>query len=171
MQHISIIERITMNNRLMLIGLICFTFIAIFVTGSVLAQQAAPDQIQAALVDLSAQVSGEVNLDDLASYTYAEQQFSDASLGCPAPDQTYAQVITPGYQFTLVYEGISYDYRVSEDQSSIVLCSTTPVDGDAQPAPRTIEMNQPAVAIAPLGARRVHRWISSPMDSHAALAF
>lgn len=139
-----------MRYRSMLVSLL-FVLLGL---PTALAQQDAPPQIDAALLDLSAQVGIDVALDDLTSYTFEAQQFNDTSLGCPAPDQTYAQVITPGYQFTLVYDGISYDYRVSEDQTIVVLCSTqdAPVDGQptAVPAPRVIQMTDPALAIAPL---------------------
>lgn len=53
----------------------------------------------------------------------AEQtDWPNSSLGCPFPGYNYADVITPGYQITLVALGISYIYHT--DSSSIfVLCS------------------------------------------------
>lgn len=49
------------------------------------------------------------------------QDFSDTSLGCPKPDQMYAQVITPGYQVILEVQGTQYDYRLT-DQDNVILC-------------------------------------------------
>lgn len=44
----------------------------------------------------------------------------DTSLGCPQPGMMYAQVITPGYQFILEYEGKQYDYHAG--RGHLVLC-------------------------------------------------
>lgn len=46
--------------------------------------------------------------------------WSDTSLGCPEPGKMYAQVITPGYQFILAYEGKQYDYHAG--RGHLVLC-------------------------------------------------
>lgn len=44
----------------------------------------------------------------------------DTSLGCPQPGMMYAQVITPGYQFVLEYEGKQYDYHAG--RGHLILC-------------------------------------------------
>ncbi|MGQ9516972.1 MAG: hypothetical protein ACUVT1_06880 [Anaerolineae bacterium] len=44
----------------------------------------------------------------------------DTSLGCPQPGMMYAQVITPGYQFILEYEGKQYDYHAG--RGHLILC-------------------------------------------------
>ncbi|HRN70958.1 MAG TPA: hypothetical protein PLS49_07305 [Candidatus Woesebacteria bacterium] len=49
------------------------------------------------------------------------QDFNDASLGCPKPEEMYAQVITPGYQVLLEVQGTEYDYRLT-DQDNVILC-------------------------------------------------
>jgi hypothetical protein len=52
----------------------------------------------------------------------AEQvEWSDGSLGCPAPDMMYTQAIVPGYHVVLDVGGQTYDYRLSE-RGYIVLC-------------------------------------------------
>lgn len=52
----------------------------------------------------------------------AEQvEWSDGSLGCPAPDMMYTQAIVPGYHVVLDVGGQTYDYRLSE-RGLIVLC-------------------------------------------------
>jgi hypothetical protein len=50
-----------------------------------------------------------------------EQQWSDASLGCPQEGYMYAQVITPGYLITLEAQGQTYAYH-TDQQANIVLC-------------------------------------------------
>ncbi len=44
----------------------------------------------------------------------------DTSLGCPQPGMMYAQVITPGYQFVLEYEGKQYNYHAG--RGHLILC-------------------------------------------------
>lgn len=39
----------------------------------------------------------------------------DASLGCPEPGMMYAQVLTPGYRFTLQSGGKLYRYHTGRD--------------------------------------------------------
>ena len=52
----------------------------------------------------------------------AEQvEWSDGSLGCPAPDMMYTQAIVNGYHVVLDVAGQTYDYRLS-DRSLIILC-------------------------------------------------
>jgi hypothetical protein len=48
-------------------------------------------------------------------------QWSDGSLGCPAPDVMYTQAIVDGYQVILDVGGTTYDYRLS-DTGYFVLC-------------------------------------------------
>lgn len=93
--------------------------------------QDTPAEIQFALDALSQQVGTTVELDDLDRWVWEGTNFNDTSLGCPQPGQTYAQVLTPGYIFTLTYQGITYDYRVSEDGTIVLLCES----GQALPTP------------------------------------
>lgn len=51
------------------------------------------------------------------------KEFGDASLGCPKEGELYAQIVTPGYQILLQSNDTDYDYRVSKDGSSVVMCS------------------------------------------------
>lgn len=52
----------------------------------------------------------------------AEQvEWSDGSLGCPAPDMMYTQAIVPGYHVVLDVGGQTYDYRLSA-RGLMVLC-------------------------------------------------
>lgn len=51
-----------------------------------------------------------------------QQEFSDASLGCPQPDQMYAQVVTAGYKVILEAQGQTYDYRL-DNTETVVQCT------------------------------------------------
>lgn len=50
-----------------------------------------------------------------------EVAWGDASLGCPQPGETYAQVITPGYRIILSHQGKEYVYH-SDQQGRVILC-------------------------------------------------
>ncbi len=45
----------------------------------------------------------------------------DSSLGCPQPGLEYAQVLTPGYQILLSYQGVESEYH-SDGNSTVVEC-------------------------------------------------
>lgn len=144
-----------MRYQSIFVVLVC-TIVGLTLTlGVVSAQQDIPEQIQAPLNDISARTGTQVTLDDVTSYTFEGRNFENTSLGCPAEGQNYAEVITPGYQFTITYQGQTYDYRVTDDQSTTILCAIEPASENEQPAPlpepRYIQMDQPAVTIAPLG--------------------
>jgi hypothetical protein len=49
------------------------------------------------------------------------QEWSDAALGCPQPDQSYAQVITPGYLVTVRVQGAEVQYH-TDTQGTVVRC-------------------------------------------------
>jgi hypothetical protein len=59
-----------------------------------------------------------------------EIDWPDASLGCPAPDMAYAQVITPGMQVILESGGQTYAYH-GRSPDDLFLCGA---DGPALPA-------------------------------------
>jgi WD40 repeat protein len=58
----------------------------------------------------------------------------------------YSQVVTPGYQFLFTYGGTIYDYRVSADQTIVILCSTT-TEGGPTLTPTAVDPNQIDFAI------------------------
>lgn len=119
-----------MKNRLIVLAAVCGLLALV---PFALAQEATPTapfdetgvpvQFEAILADLSAQVATTVTREGLGAFTWAEEEYSDASLGCPQEGQGYAQVITRGYRFTLDYNGVTYDYRISQTDNSLVLCS------------------------------------------------
>ena len=53
-----------------------------------------------------------------------QTEWRDSSLGCPKPDVSYMQVITPGYQVVLFANDLTYTYHT--DQSSTVVRCITP---------------------------------------------
>lgn len=56
------------------------------------------------------------------------KEWSDSSLGCPAPGMNYLMVITPGYQVILEASGQTYTYH-TDRSGNYVLCGA-----DGQPA-------------------------------------
>lgn len=53
-----------------------------------------------------------------------EVEWSDSSLGCPQPEMSYLQVITPGYRILLEANGIQYEYH-SNRGAYVVYCENT----------------------------------------------
>jgi hypothetical protein len=100
-----------------------------------------PAEIEVAFAALEAQTGATITFETVAAFEWAAWEFADASLGCPRPGQTYAQVITPGYQFLLNYADMTYDYRVpqgAETVNSAVLCDSypaQPLEPDEMPTP------------------------------------
>src|SRR5688500_2139555 len=104
-----------MLKRIIMLIVLCFRV-------SMLAAQGGPEPINAAVADLSARVGRTISLGNLDQWNWEQRLFADTSLDCPAAGQTYAQVQTAGYIFTMVYQGITYKYHVSSDQAIVVLC-------------------------------------------------
>jgi hypothetical protein len=91
-----------------------------------------PTQIESALADLSEQVGRTVPLRALDSYTWERVTYNSAALGCEQEDGFYAQVLVDGYTFTLDYDGLRYDYRVSENGDLVINCGEPqPIEADA----------------------------------------
>ncbi len=53
----------------------------------------------------------------------AEQQWSNSSLGCPAADRMYSQVITPGFLLTYTDGAKSYEVHSDTTGERAVLCA------------------------------------------------
>lgn len=62
-----------------------------------------------------------IDISEVTLVDIVTEEWSDSSLGCPAPDSVYLTVITPGYQITLEAEGESYVYHTDQVQN-VVLC-------------------------------------------------
>jgi hypothetical protein len=87
--------------------------------------QNAPDAINAAYADLSQRVGVTLNTTN-TNWRWEQAVYDDSSLGCPAAvaEPVVGQVVA--YRFTLTYNSITYDYRVSADQTIVVLCEEFP---------------------------------------------
>lgn len=82
------------------------------------------EAITAIMNDLKSRLNTEVAEKDIQVVSFSEMQFSDSSLGCPAPDAMYTQVITPGYRSAILYGGKTYDYRINARGFRVVLCDS-----------------------------------------------
>ena len=68
-----------------------------------------------------------VGLDSLNVVSATAMAWSDTSLGCPQPDQGYAQVITPGYLVLIRdNEGTEHTVHTDQDGSSVLVCDKQP---------------------------------------------
>jgi hypothetical protein len=47
--------------------------------------------------------------------------YNDGSLGCPQPEEMYMMALVDGYRVVLYYDGIEFDYRLSET-GAMVMC-------------------------------------------------
>lgn len=116
---------------------------ALLVSQTALAQTS-PSQLEIALQALSESVGQTVTEVDLDGWQWSQTNYPDTSLGCPQPDQAYSQVVTSGYQFLLVYQGQTYDYRVSADGNIVILCTSTDVGTPVAPPTFTPAPVEPA---------------------------
>lgn len=69
--------------------------------------------------DLAQRLAADISDLDIVSVESVE--WSDSSLGCPAPDLVYLSVITPGYKIILEATDEMYAYH-SDSQGNFVLC-------------------------------------------------
>ena len=113
-----------MHKRLLII-LILLVFSLLFVMGVV--AQGAPQQINLALADLNTRLGTAYTLNDF-NWSWEQVRFADSSLDCQMEGQTYTAGEIVGYRFIFEVQGDSYDYRVSADESILVLCSVTSLD-------------------------------------------
>jgi hypothetical protein len=92
--------------------------------------------------DLAQKLS--VAQDEISVMEVKAVEWPDASLGCPAPEQVYDQVITPGYEIVMQADNGSYTYHTGGD--NYVQC---PDEGpevlspDDRDAPATEEADSP----------------------------
>jgi hypothetical protein len=91
-----------------------------------------------------------ISAGDLALQSAEAQDWPDSSLGCPAPDQIYPQVITPGFLlvFSHAAQAESYTVHTGTTDQQVVLCmNRQPIElnGDSSAAPRS-PTTQPASA-------------------------
>lgn len=101
--------------------------------------QAAPTQINAALLDLSERLGTSIGIDNLAQWRWQQTTFADSALGCPTLAGSGGAAL--GYSFLLTYGGSVYDYRVSADSAHVVLCSQTDPLAESEFAPQAAYSN------------------------------
>ncbi len=87
-----------------------------------------PDSFNLALADVGKRLNLNLTLDDFNNRTsrwaWRWREYLNSQLECPAKGVKVDQIITPGWQFTFVYKGKTFDYRAKEtDSSSLFLCS------------------------------------------------
>lgn len=85
--------------------------------------QGAPAQIDIALNDLSNRVGQTLVVTNLTGWSWDQETYPSSALGCAGTQGTPGDY--PAYQFTMTYGGTTYDYRVSADNTIVVLCSQT----------------------------------------------
>ncbi|HWQ13925.1 MAG TPA: hypothetical protein VNL77_14090 [Roseiflexaceae bacterium] len=61
----------------------------------------------------------EIDVQEITVIRAEPVEWNDSSLGCPQPDASYLQVITPGYQIELSAQGQPYTYHT--DTSGVVI--------------------------------------------------
>jgi hypothetical protein len=87
--------------------------------------QAEPQPVLKALADLNRRLGVQLTLSDF-NWRWSQDVYPDSSLGCLLPGQTVVTGQVTGYQVTLFYEDIIWDYRVSADLGTVILCSPQP---------------------------------------------
>jgi hypothetical protein len=107
-----------------------------------------PPPVQQAVNHLQTQLGVQLT-DENVNWRYEQRTFPDSAFGCPQPDQSYSQSLTPGYQVLLIYQGVIWDYRVSLDGLIVFACNPPPT-----PLPPTLRPTNtmPPVPTIPFGA-------------------
>ena len=122
-----------MNHRIRII----ITTIFILILTTITHAQGAPAQIDIALNDLSNRVGQPLGINNLSNWRWSQETYPNTALGCEGVQGSGSDIAA--YQFTLTYGGITYDYRVSADNSVVVLCNQldpnqpTPVSDSDEP--------------------------------------
>jgi hypothetical protein len=104
--------------------------------------------------------------EDLANYLHIDVSqirvvesrsvdWPDASLGCPQPGMTYAQVITPGYWIVLEASGKQYPYH-TDMGGQVILCVRGSSDSSSETPPL------PLIPINPTEIKDGQPWV--PVD-------
>ncbi len=83
--------------------------------------QGAPAQMDAAILDLGARLGYSLGIGGLSNWRWEQTTFADDALGCPAVAARGSAAIV-GYKFQLTHDGVTYDYRVSNDSALLVYC-------------------------------------------------
>src|SRR5476651_1182008 len=121
------------KRPLLVLNVLLSLLAAVLVSPIIALAQAEPTPIiDAAYKDLSAKLGVAVTRQGDSSYTFEQDVFPDASLGCPKPGIAYPQIVTKGYKILITYprnSGNVYDYRASMDGTNLFQCSAPAVIG------------------------------------------
>ncbi len=87
-----------------------------------------PAVINDALADLNRRLELNLTFDDFnaprSRWAWRYREFTNSQLNCPSAGQAVDRIVTPGWQFTFVYQGRTFDYRVPlNNPSGLFLCS------------------------------------------------
>ena len=121
------------NGRLRLASLLAAAAITLLMLASTglttLQAQGAPDQIDSAFADLNQRLGTSYDT-GTAGWRWSQQFFDDTALGCATATGTPVSGRISAYTFLITANGIEYDYRVSADETIVILCSETAVAED-----------------------------------------
>ena len=96
------------------------------------ADSAREQLIDRAIADLVQATSAAA--DEITVVSTEEVEWSDTSLGCPQPNEMYAQMITPGYLIVLESGGTTYDFHSGTDpEGPLVQCTEDGTPAGAAP--------------------------------------
>ena len=82
--------------------------------------------VETAIAELAARL--DIDPESIRLIESGEVTWPDASLGCPRPDELYAQVETDGFRVVLAYEDWVYAYHAGDDTDPF-LCPSEERDG------------------------------------------
>ena len=98
--------------------LVCFALLFITVT----AQAQVPSQLQLVLDNMSSSLGRTVTIRDFSQWNYTVARYTDSALGCSSfSGKSIPQGIN-GYTFFFTGNGVTYDWRISEDGSIVFPC-------------------------------------------------
>lgn len=103
--------------RIRLQALLCFALLLITATA-----QAQPSQLQLVLDDMSRYLGRTVSVRDFVEWHYTVNRYTDSALGCASVSGNSIPEGINGYTFTFVGNGVTYDWRISEDGSIVFPC-------------------------------------------------
>jgi hypothetical protein len=82
---------------------------------------AAQGAVDASVSALASQLG--VDRDTIVVVSVEATDWPDTSLGCPAPDMMYAQVVTPGFLVVLDARGTTYQYHTDATGQQVATCT------------------------------------------------
>jgi WD40 repeat protein len=81
-----------------------------------------PAQFSLALASLSSFLGKPLTVQDLDNWSFHQDLYTDTALGCQYVAGTARPEGISGFTFLMVYQGVTYDYRVSADGSIVFPC-------------------------------------------------